>query len=332
MIQFNQLIPKSSNHLILSYFRAFVLLCLLLSSCQTEIDVKVPDYYNKVVVEGYIENGEYPVVSLYKSVPYFSKMSLEYLLESVIISNAKVFVTSSKGETQELFLGADPQAPLFIAYIGHGFKGEFNTSYTLRIELDGKTYTSETSILNNFDLDSVYFAPTFGKTEIDSVANLRIKMKDNGQSDNYYQFKVKIHCKEFSDRLWVTTIPAAFDNSPFRGQVFNYEIVRGAPSILVKEMSDQERRRYFRGNYRVGDTVYMKYARLEESAFRFWLSANSELTFGQNPFMAPEPIISNIKCSTGEKCLGVWCGSAAKEVMLILDTATTKGSVTFRSK
>ena len=300
---------------------------LLFGSCQTEIDVKVPDYYDKVVVEGYIENGEYPMVSLYRSIPYFSTMSLEYLFNSVVITNAKVFVTSSKGETQELVLTPTPQAPLFFAYVGHGFKGEFNTSYTLRVELDGKTYTSETSILNSFDLDSVYFAPTFGKMEIDSVANLRIKMKDNGQADNYYQFKVKIHCEEFYDRLWVTTIPAAFDNSPFKGQEFNYEIVRGAPStVLMGEMTDQERRRYLRGNYRVGDTVYMKYARLDESAFRFWLSANGELTFGQNPFMAPEPIISNIQCSTGEKCMGVWCGSAAKEVMLVLDTTTTKSS------
>ena len=337
--QFNHLIPKSSNHLIfksshhlilksshhlIPFFLLLSAFCLLLSACQTEIDVKVPDYYNKIVVEGYIENGEYPIVSLYRSVPYFSEMSLDYLLKSVIISDARVYVTSSKGETQELFMAADPQAPLFFAYKGRGFKGEFNTSYTLRIELDGKTYTSETSILNSFDLDSVYFAPTFGKTEIDSVANLRIKMKDNGQADNYYQFKVKIHCKEFADRLWVTTIPAAFDNSPFRGQEFNYEIIRGAPSILLKEMSDQERRHYFRGNYRVGDTVYMKYARLDESAFRFWLSANGELTFGQNPFMAPEPIISNIKCNTGEKCLGVWCGSAAKEIMMVLDTCHTR--------
>ena len=264
----NHLIPKSSNHLILFSFLLSAF-CFLLWSCQTEIDVKEPDYYNKIVVEGYIENGEYPMVSIYRSVPYFSAMSLDYLLNSVIITNAKVFVTSSKGETQELFLTPTSQAPLYFAYMGHGFKGEFNTSYTLSIELDEKTYTSETSILNSFDLDSVYFAPTFGNTVIDSVANLRIKMKDNGQGDNYYQFKVKIHCKEFYDRLWVTTIPAAFDNSPFRGQEFNYEIVRGVPSILIKEMSDQERRRYFRGNYRVGDTVYMKYARLDASAYRF---------------------------------------------------------------
>ena len=312
--QFNHLIFKSSNHLIYFCF------LLLFGSCQTEIDVKVPDYYNKVVVEGYIENGEYPIVSIYRSIPYFSEMSLDYLFNTVVISNANVYVTSSKGETQELVLKYDPQAPLFYAYVGQGFKGEFNTSYTLRIEMDGKTYTSETSILNSFDLDSVFFAPTFGQAKIDTSANLRIKMTDNGQGDNFYQFKVKVHCKDFADRLWVTAVPKAFDNSPFRGQSFNYEIIRGSPSILLKEMSDQEHRSYMRRNYRIGDTVYMKYGRVDASAYRFWLT----VSFGQNSFMEPEPTISNIKCNTGEKCLGVWCGSATQEMMLILDTATAK--------
>jgi hypothetical protein len=300
---------------------------LLLVSCQTEIEVKIPTYYNKLVVEGYIENGEYPMVSLYRSAPYFSTMTMEYLMDSIVIQDAKVFVTTSKGDKHELFLTLHPQAPLFIAYTSYAFKGELNTSYTLQIEWNNKIYTSETKILDTFDLDSVAFVPNFGHTEIDSVANIRIWMTDNGQSGNYYQFKVKIHCEQFQDRLWITTIPAAFDNSPFFGQSFNYEIIRGAPStVFMPEMTEHERRRYFRMDYRIGDTVYMRYARLEESAYRFWQSASSELTFGQNPFMSPTPITSNIQCNTGEKCLGVWCGSAAKEVVLVFDSTTTKAS------
>ena len=181
-------------------------------------------------------------------------------------------------------------------------------------------------------MDSVKFVPNFGHTEIDSIANLRIWMTDDGKPNNYYQFMVKksyvFNDKPFSDRLWVSTIPAAFDNSPFRGIGFNYEIIRGSPSpfFLPPDMDEQERRRYFRMDYRLGDTVYLKYARLEESAYRFWQSAGGEITFGQNPFMSPTPIISNIKCNTGEKCLGAWCGSAAKEVVLIFDSTTSKAS------
>ena len=315
-------------------FHLLALLALLLFiSCQTEIDVKIPTYYNKIVVEGYIENGQRPVVSLYKSVPYFSTMSTEYLRDSVVIRNAKVFITPNGGSEHELFINPiwNPKwdYPLLYAYSTQTLVGELNTSYSLRIEWNNKVYTSETSILNTFDLDSVGFVPRFGHTKIDSIANLRIWMTDNGQGNNYYQFKVKIHCKQFSDRLWITTIPAAFDDSPFKGQSFNYEIIRGAPStVFMPEMTERERHLFLRGNYRAGDTVFMKYARLDYSSFRFWNSISGELTFGQNPFMSPTPIISNIKSNTGEKCLGVWCGSAAKEVRLILDTAATKTSAT----
>ena len=312
--------------------RLFWVATLLFFSCQTEIDVKVPDYYNKIVVEGYIENGEYPVVSLYRSIPYFSTMSLEYLKNNVVIRDARVFVTPENGVEQELvvnnLLQPNFNYPLLYAYSTHSFTGALNSSYKLRIEWEGKEYTSETKILDTFDIDTVMFVPTFGHQVIDTAANLRIAMTDNGAAANYYQFKVKVYPKDkvkgFPDRLWVTTIPAAFDNSPFKGLHFNYEIMRGAPSeILIPEMDDKERRRYFRKNYRVGDTVYMKYARLDYDGYRFWQSINGELTFGQNPFMSPTPIISNIQCNTGEKCLGVWCGAAKKEVILILDSTYT---------
>jgi len=301
--------------------------------CQTEIEVKAPDYYDKIVLEGYIENGEYPIVSLCKSIPFFSTMSLEILWNKVLIKDARVFVSSSKGEEEELFMNPilqpHPEYPLFYAYSTQNIVGELNTSYKLRVEYEGKIYTSETKILDTFDIDSVSFVPRFGQSKIDTAANLRIKMTDNGNAGNYYQFKVKVHGKEFSDRLWITSLPAAFDNSVFKGISFNYEIMRGAASaVFMPEMDDKERRRFLRRNYRIGDTVDMKYARIDEESYRFWQSANDELTYGQNPFFSPTPIISNIRCNTGEKCLGVWCGAAKKEVRMILDTTTSKATGT----
>lgn len=310
------------------FYLLFVI--ILLTSCQTEIDVKLPTYYNKIVIEGYIENGEYPVVTLSRSVPYFSTMSMEYLSDSVVIRDAKVFVTPRGGVEHELKI--NPlflprfDYPLLYAYSTQNFVGELNTTYDLRVEWNGKVYTSETTILNTFDLDSVGFVPTFGQTAIDSTANLRIWMTDNGYGGNYYQFWVKIHCEDFRDRTWITTIPATFDDSPFKGQSFNYEIIRGAPSsiFMPSNMSEHEMRRYLRGNYSVGDTVFMKYGLLDQNTYRFWHTISGELTFGQNPFMSPTPVISNIRSNTGEKCLGVWSGFAQQEVMLILDTTTTK--------
>ena len=49
----------------------YVLLLVLLGGCQTEIEVDLPDYEPKFVVEGYIENGKPAMVILTQSMPYF---------------------------------------------------------------------------------------------------------------------------------------------------------------------------------------------------------------------------------------------------------------------
>jgi len=292
------------------------LISLFLFACQTEIEVKIPEYYNKLVVEGYIENDEYPIVMLLRSTPYFSTMNIDVLMDSVLISDAIVTVTADNGESEILQLDFVEESPLMIAYTGKTLKGALNMGYTLKIEWNNKVYTSYTKIFNTFDLDSVWFQSISAR--YDSSANLRIQMTDKATQTQYYQFKVKVTNSKFQDRVWINTIPAAFDNIVFRGQTFNYEIIRGSPSMLfMPEMSEEDRRDYLRMDYRLGDTVYMKYGQIDFDAYSFWLSASSEITFGQNPFMNPSPIYSNIKCNTGEKALGVWSGLAAKTVRLV---------------
>ena len=291
---------------------------LLLLSCQTEIEVKIPQYYNKLVVEGYIENDEYPMVILTRSTPYFATMDLATLMDSVLISNAKVTVTADNGESETLQLELTEESPILIAYQGKTLKGKLNMGYTLKIEWNDKVYTSYTKILNTIDIDSVWFQK-MSQNPKDSSANLRIQMTDKGVHAQYYQFKVKVKNPKFQDKVWINTIPAAFDNIVFMGQTFNYEILRGSPSTLfMPEMSEEARRNYMRMDYRLGDTVYMKYGQLDYDAYLFWYSAGSEIIFGQNPFMNPTPISSNIKCKTdpNEKALGVWSGLAAKIVRL----------------
>ena len=61
---------------------------LLFQACQSEIEVKLPDYEPKLVVEGYIENGKPPRVMLTRSVPYFQYMDYNYLQENVLITDA----------------------------------------------------------------------------------------------------------------------------------------------------------------------------------------------------------------------------------------------------
>lgn len=307
-----------------------------LVSCQTEIDITLPDYQDKLVVEGYIETGKPPMVILSKSMPYFSEYdfavsdddlafyiamlltnpdTLSTLLGDKFITNAKITVTSSKGESEELKFGFTPEAPLFFAYMGENIIGEEHTEYDLKIEWDNKEYEAKTTIPQCFRPDSMWF---FAMN--DTISTLRIIINDNPATQDNYQFKVKVNSEKLNDRIWVYTVPSVFDDKTFNGLTFNFELLRASPSSLfVGGMSDEERSEYYRPYYRAGDKVTVSSTLMDHTSYRFWATAGSEITFGQNPFMSPPPIESNIYCSTGEKVLGAWCGFATTIDTLVFE-------------
>lgn len=293
----------------------FFLLPFCFFACQKEIEVDLPDYGKKLVVEGYIENDEFPIVMLTRSIPYFSHVNIDTFLRSVIIPNADVFVSSSRGEREQLTFQMTDKSPLGFAYVGDSIKGAFDTEYELEIRWNTATYEANTTILQPFDLDSIWFAKSIENN--DSIGTIRFQLSDNEAVTNYYQFFVKLRCATFSDPTWVTTMPVAFDDQAFNGQTFNYELLRANPSALfVPTMTDEERREFFRMTFRRGDTVHVRAAAIDYNSYRYWATAANDIMFGQNPFMSPSPVFTNIR---GEDVLGVWCGYASRRYELIFD-------------
>src|SRR5574344_1640099 len=297
-----------------------VIVVAVLAGCQKEIEVDIPNYQDKIVIEGIIENGQPAMVIVSKSVPYFSTIDLDVLMNEVFIKDAVVTITSSTGETEQLSFAYNEDSPIYFAYMGERVIGEPGKSYDLRVEYDGKVYTSHTSIVQPFELDSVWLA--FLNPE-DTMPTSRIQLSDNPNTKDYYQFRIKIHGKNLTDRLWVTSMPVAFDDATFNGKTVNYEILRANPSTLfMPTTTDEEESDFYRITYRPGDTIYIKTSMLDYPAYRFWSTISNELSFGQNPFMSPSPIISNI---SGDNAMGVWCGYASTIDTLYYQTRQRSG-------
>ena len=282
-------------------------IAIMLAACEKEIKVTLPDYGNKVVIDGYIENGQPAVVMLTRSIPYFSTINIDTLLNKVIINNATITVTSSSGESEQLnFTFAPDVSPFYFAYVSRTLRGEEGKTYTLKVELDGQEYSAITSILRPFSLDSIRLTRFMNR---DTTASVRVVMTDDPATTDYYRFQVKVHGKKLHDRFWVSNMPVVFDDLTFSGLTMNVEVLRAIPtSLFLEEMTDAQRREYYRLTYRKGDTIYVKYSRMDYDAYRYWITAAGELN-GGNPFMSPAPIVSNIK---GENVLGAWCGYASK--------------------
>ena len=107
------------------YALTLLAVCLMMFGCQQEIDMKLPDYQPKLVVEGSIETGSPAMVMLSKSIPYFSEINLGALMNDVLVNGtqARVFVTSETGETEELQWQITPEAPYYMAFMGKNVLG-----------------------------------------------------------------------------------------------------------------------------------------------------------------------------------------------------------------
>lgn len=284
----------------------FLFIGMLFSQCQKEIEVNLPDYERKIVIEGSIENGQPAMVIVSRSVPYFSSIDLETLMKDVFITDAEVIVTSSTGETEQLFFSLNPESPIYMAFTGRTLLGEPGKSYTLTVRYDGKEYSATSTMEEPVRLDSAWLS---FRDENDTMPTSRIQLTDRAASHDYYMFRIKVHGKKLHDRLWVTSMPVAFDDATFNGQTVNYEILRANPSSLfMAEMSDEEQAEYYRITYRHGDTVYLKTSMIDYNAFQYWSAMTYELAVGQNPFMSPAPVPCNL---SGENVIGNWTAFAS---------------------
>ena len=288
-----------------------LLACLWFVGCQREIDLNLPDYQPKLVIEGTIESGRPAMVMVSKSIPYFKEVTFNYLMDSVLVTNndARVFITSETGETEELKWRMTPELPYRMGFVGSKVIGRDETHYTLRVEYDGKTYTAETYIPKSFDLDSIWFdqsAEILNETQ----ATIRMLLTDNADEENYYAFLCKVQCPTLRDRMWISGLPVAFDDRTFNGLTFNYELTRaGYSRIMLGMLSEEEQEGFTRLTFRPGDTVYVKHTQIDYHTYKYLLSAGTESAFGSNPFTNPLPAYTNFD---SEDVLGHWSGFATK--------------------
>ena len=292
------------------------MLCVLAFGCQREIDMKLPDYQSKLVIEGSIETGTPAMVMLSKSIPYFSEINLETLMNDVFVTGeqARVFITSEMGETEELVWQLNPDAPYYTAFMGSRVIGREQTHYTLTVEYDGQTYTAETYIPKMFDLDSIGFDQSSDLLD-DTMATIRVLMTDDPNEVNYYAFFCKVRSPKLVDRLWVCNMPVAFDDRIFNGLTFNYEVARYGYSMLMRDLlSEEEQENFSRMSFRPGDTVYVKHTQIDHHTYLYLLSAGTEAAYGSNPFTNPLPAVSNFN---SDRVLGHWSGFAAKTDTLV---------------
>jgi hypothetical protein len=263
----------------------------VLSACEKNIEVDLPQYAPKLVVEGWIEQGKYPTVILTQSAAYFDEVD-SAALRNLIASTAKV--TVSDGEQQEVLTlrRRKNYFPEFI-YQGTSLKGEVGNTYQLTISLRDEIYTATTTIPSPVAFDSLWFEPL---PDSDSLQFLWAQLSDDANQQNYYRIFTQ---RKTLDSAYIPVYLSALGDRYFNGQSFSFSLLRGASS-LTNRTDDL----YFK----TGDTVTVKLGAVDKAHFDYWRTLERELYASGNPLAASgNAVLSNIQGNA----LGVWGGYGA---------------------
>lgn len=292
----------------------------LISGCTKEVKLDIPGYEENIVIDGRIETGFPPIVLISKSQPIYSETSLQSIINGfqsgaiVTVSDGTNTVVLDEVCTDNLPPGSEPlAAQLFgipeselanyhlCAYTSFNTAiwGQVGKTYSLKVELNGETYTSSTAILQPTALDSTYW-----KQDSDAETGWGFswaRLSDNANQYDAYMWEVKRinHIDGLArDPNFKATFNPVFDDEFINGQTFDFYYEN--PLNWDDESIDKKNR----GRFQVGDSVVIKFSKLDPAVYNFMEKKYIQLGTNGNPFASPTSIPSNISGGA----LGVWAG------------------------
>jgi len=267
-------------------------------SCNKDFSLDVSDPDELIVIDGWIENGQYAKVLLTRNSPYFSSID-SASIRSLVLTRASVSI--SDGVNSE-FLILRKNENYFPPYIfeGNEILGNTGKSYSITASFNGKTARAVTTIPAPVNLDTVYFKL---EENSDSLGSIYLEFKDPPETKNYYRILTK---RKTRDVRYSSTMVMALDDIFFSGEKFGFFITRGPESFISS---------YGNEFFQLGDTVSIKFCTIDKSHYEFWNSFQNEAFNSSNPFASS---LSIIKSNVEGDGLGIWGGDGVRYYNLII--------------
>lgn len=225
----------------------YILCALLLAACQRESQPQKP----QLVIEGWIENGDYPHVAITTSLPVElgKQITTPDLVEHVA---RDAVVTVSDGE-KTVQLEGKVNMGIFPPYYftTTQMKGEVGKTYSLRVEYQDYVATAQTTIPQPVPIEKLYV------DEIkDGLATVKCGFTDPPEPGNYYKLFTKTLGE---DADYVSTVLGVVSDEDLNGytELFIYSSQRfmdvwGQPNV----------REY--------DVLRVKLCTMDKASFEFW--------------------------------------------------------------
>lgn len=276
--------------------RGAVVACLAMAFVACT-DNQLGDGQSQMVVEGWIEDGEFPVVILTRTLPVSGNFVSMDNLSDYIVKWAKV--TVSDGQDSVVLTGKydDRYFPPYVYTTGR-MRGRAGSTYLLTVEEDDVVAMAMTTIPKQepqveFKVEQ--------RSSADSFYQITACLTDRTDSRDYYQIFSRVgrrtlqYSAAYLGSLSDVTLAAYSEIPVYRG----------------KSLTDSlDYTPYFEP----GDSVSVKFAAIDEQSFFFWSDFTKNISLSSNLFLAPSTnISSNVSGS-----LGCWYGMNAVEQRFVI--------------
>lgn len=298
----------------LFYILSLIVVSTVIFSCEKDIFIDTPTTDSQLSVEGWIYNGESPIVLLSSTFPAYGSFDLLELIDSLYLSGANVSVESNGQvhQLQELKLSQIPQnqqaqvVELFqfpaIATLIFGnmpvytdttgtLIGQIGNQYKLNIEYEDFILSANTTI--PFPLGQVDSLTYRIEEDIDTLATVFLNITVPNITDGFIRYATKRNAEPF---LFPSITGSVFDSGVFAGERLKLPVERGYSRLDTVNREIEEF-----GLFVVGDSVTVRWQNIDRATYDFWYTIEND--GGATPFSNPTTIKSNIKGG-----LGIWAG------------------------
>lgn len=275
---------------------AFISLTALLSACnlEQEVDITLPSYNSRPVIEAYLEPGKPFRVLITRSDGYFDEFpGLEDFPGGILYDSAQVAITH-RGETYVLNnqISFDPVAGKLYNYGNSETVPEnIEEPFELFVQFpDGTEAYARTQLLPRVAIDSVVVEFPEGDMPEDTLARALTYFTDDPTQVNFYRRMLHDGSLDSLRQDFVADDQIVDDGLVVFGTGFNFA---------------------------EGDTIINTLYHITEEYATFLESLDAAVSANGNPFGQPSPIISNIEGSAN--ALGVFTGLIYERRMDIVE-------------
>lgn len=292
----------------------WIALSTVIFSCEKDIFITTPTVDNQLSVEGWINNGESPIVLLSSTFPAYGKFDLLQIIDSLYLPGAVVSVETN-GQfypLQEVKLSQLPPnqqvqiAELFqfppVAVLIFGdmpvysdttgsLIGQIGNNYKLNIEYEDFNLEASTSI--PFSLGQIDSLTYRIQEDLDGFASVLVNITVPNITDGFIRYATKRNSESF---LFPGITGSVFDSGVFAGESLKLPLERGYARLDTVNREFEEF-----GLFIVGDTVTLRWQNTDRTTYDFWYTIEND--GGATPFSNPTTIKTNI-----EGGLGIWAG------------------------